>query len=155
MEHSWSYNANKLRNGLLRLFLEVELKILACDPIFFRAGFIDGDCARVPHFKWCRNTEYSWRYNANWSFKQAFACIFRHKHSALRSNMNQCPEYYEWASFPIPSTSLMQEIIPIHDELMKLQYDMSTKMIIFDAPNSTTLWQAFLAFRSPALIITT
>ena len=65
MEHSWSYNANKLRNGMLRLFLEVELKSLACDPICFRAEFIDGDCARVPHFKWCRNTEYSWRYNTN------------------------------------------------------------------------------------------
>ena len=141
--------------GLLRCFLEVELKFLAGDLTFFCAGFIDGDCARVPHFKWCRNTEYSWRYNANWSFKQAFACIFRNKHSALRSNMNQCPKYYEWASFPIPSTSLMQEIIPIHDELMKLQHDMSTKMINFDAPNSTTLWEAFLAFRSSALIITT
>ena len=28
----------------------------------------------------------------------------------------------------------MQEIIPIHDELMKLQHDMSTKMINFDVP---------------------
>ena len=49
----------------------------------------------------------------------------------------------------------MQEIIPIHDDLMQLQHDMSTKMINFDAPMSTTLWQAFLAFRSSALLITT
>ena len=49
----------------------------------------------------------------------------------------------------------LQEMIAIHDELMKLQHDMSTKMINFDAPNSTTLWEAFLAFRSSALIITT
>jgi len=48
-------------------FLHSRLHVayLACDPIFFRAEFIDGDCARVPHFKWCRNTEYSWRYNTN------------------------------------------------------------------------------------------
>ncbi len=56
--------------------------------------------------------------------------FFRHKQSALRSNMNQCPEYYKGASFHTPSKSLIQEIIPIHDDLMKLQHDIFTKMIL-------------------------
>ena len=90
--------------GLLQHYLEVELKILADDPTFVCTGFIVGDCARVPNFELSRNIEYVLRYNANWSLKQAFACLFRHKHSALRSNMNQCQEYYGGASFPIPST---------------------------------------------------
>ena len=54
-----------MKPGLLRHYLEVELKILAGDPIFFCTGFIDGDCARVPHFNWCKNMEYSWRYKSN------------------------------------------------------------------------------------------
>jgi len=38
--------------------------------------------------------------------------------------------------------------------LMKLPQDLSTKIIVFDAPNSTTLWQALLAIRSSVLTST-
>ena len=80
--------------------------------------------------------------------------VFFNKNSGVLVFDNNNTKIVE-GNYTIPSTSLMQEIIPIHDELMKLQHDMSTKMINFDVPNSTTLWQAFLAFRSSALIITT
>ena len=66
--------------------------------------------------------------------KRAFACSLRHKHLALRSNMIQRAEYYGGASFTVLSISLMQEFIAIQLAVMELQQHMSTKMIVFDAP---------------------
>ena len=60
IEYSWSCSGNESKLGLLRIFQEVELEILARDPFFFWFHITNTDCGREMHFTGCKNMEYSW-----------------------------------------------------------------------------------------------